>query len=159
MVASHHQLSVVDQIEREDESSSRPVANHVSPAKIFVLSSKIFVINSKIFFIVHYYFKLFCLLSADVSSTGNNNTNDESSHQEDDEESEENSTTDSEVNLGLESEESETQGDSGGDSNSNEDSINIIDTGDSAQDNSLAAGEDAQEDDLQKVKLNPVKYF
>ena len=74
VVASHHQLSVVDQIEREDESSSRPVANHVSPAKIFVVSSKLFVVSPKIFFFQKYlllvkYFVYFLLMSPPQATT------------------------------------------------------------------------------------------
>jgi len=73
---------------------------------------------------------------------------DDTSNYEDDQDSTQHTSTNSEVNLGLESKDRQAEGDSGCDSNGNEDSINIIEGGDSAQHDSLTEGEHPEKDEV-----------
>lgn len=93
---------------------------------------------------------LFYLLPVDViSGRGpNNDGKDDAGDQKDDEKGEEESAAHGEVDLGLESEQGESQSDSGRDAHSNQDGVHVIVAGDCAQHDALAHREDAQKDEV-----------
>ena len=77
---------------------------------------------------IHMLLQLLDLLPVDVGSSGgpHDDGKDDAGHEEDDEESKEQSSAHGEVNLGLEGEQSQAQGDSSGEANSIQERVNII---------------------------------
>merc|ERR1719270_715983 len=73
---------------------------------------------------------------------------DDTSNDQDDEHGKECGTTPREVDLGLECEQSEAQGDASGDTDSNEDSIDLIEGGDGSEHAALAQGEHSEDHEV-----------
>jgi len=111
VLAPHHQLGVIHDVQGEDEGTNRSISNH----------------------------SVFGLREENEKEPGNH---------EDDQNSTEHTSTYGEVYLGLECKDSKTEGYSSSDSDSDEDSIHIIEGGDGSQHHALTEGEHPQEDEV-----------
>ena len=85
------------------------------------------------------------LLVSNLLASGKE-SQDDTSDDQDDEHGKECRTTPGEVDLGLECEQSEAQGDTSSDTNCDEDSIDFIEGGDGSEHAALAQGEHSEDD-------------
>lgn len=111
VLPAHHQLSVVNDVEGEDERPGAPEPNH------------------------------------HPLGFGEEHEYDPGDH-EDDQEGAESSSAGGEVDLGLESEHGEGEGDPRGDADSYEDGVHVVVGGECAQHHPLAGSEDGEEDEV-----------